>query len=71
MCFLLCGLELVHLFRQALDKDSTETVAVWTGFHVCLTVDTLAGLTRKDRQSSWILAAACRQARPGPPKCRD
>src|SRR5215471_15524337 len=35
------------------------TVAVWTGFgfHVCLSVDTFAGLTRPERQSSWMLAS--------------
>src|SRR5215469_15108830 len=33
------------------------TIAVWTGFHVCLPVDTFAGLTRQERQSSWMLAS--------------
>ena len=36
------------LIVRTLSNDAI-TIAVWTGFHVCLPVDTPASLTRKDR----------------------
>jgi len=46
------------LIVRTLSNDAI-TIAVWTGFgfHVCLPVDTLASLTRQERQSSWMLAS--------------
>src|SRR5215469_7694046 len=45
--------------RVRTPSNDAITIAVWTGFgfHVCLPVDTLASLTRQERQSSWMLAS--------------